>query len=192
MRRHHSVCSVLLLLGVGLWPASAWSQEDGKPAKLESARLGNTPNVHRFGPTLLCGQPTASDFAEAKRRGVRRVVTLREKGELFWDEAAAVEKLGLEFHRLGFRAPDSLTDDLFDQARKLLSESKEKPVLLHCGSANRVGALWAAHRALDHGLELDAALREAKQVGLRNEAYQAKAVDYIRRGLAKQAQKQTP
>ena len=109
------------------------------------------------------------------------MVTLREAGEVDWDEPKTVRELGLEFHRLGFRAPDTLTDAVFDKARKILTTSKDKPVLLHCGSANRVGAVWMAHRVLDHGLSIQDAEKEANEVGLRTEQYRKKAIEYIQR-----------
>ena len=179
---------LLYTLGVlvaWLVPLVSASVAEENKRKLEVAKLGSTRNVHSFGKNLLCGQPTAEDFAEAKRRGIKTVITLRQHGEVDWDEAATVKGLGLEFYRFGFRAPDTLKDETFDQARKVLADSRKKPVLLHCGSANRVGAIWAAHRVLDDGLSVEDALKEAKEVGLRSRAYRDKAVDYIQRTKAK-------
>ena len=169
--------SVLVLLLV----SAAVAKENENKLKLEAATLGSTRNVHSFGKNLLCGQPSVEDFAEAKRRGIKTVITLRQEGEIDWDEGAVVKELGLSFHRFGFRAPDTLKDEIFDKARRVLADSKKKPLLLHCGSANRVGAIWVAHRVLDHGLSVEDALKEAKKVGLRTDAYREKAVDYIKR-----------
>lgn len=164
------------------WASSTVMGQD-KPTDpaLKQATLGNTKNVHSFGENLLCGQPSAEEFADAKKRGIRVVISLREKGEIDWDEAAVVEKLGLQFHSLGFRSPESLTDDIFDQSLKLLAASEESPVMMHCASANRVGAIWLAHRVLNDGIELQAARDEAKTVGLRSEGHEAKAIDYVTR-----------
>jgi protein tyrosine phosphatase (PTP) superfamily phosphohydrolase (DUF442 family) len=159
-------------------------KKDAKP-RLKADKLGSTRNVHSFGKNLLCGQPTADDFAELKKRGIKVVITLRKKGEVNWDEPGVLKELGLKFHRFGFQAPDSLKDEIFDKSRKLLNDSKKNPVMLHCGSANRVGAIWAAHRVLDHGVSLEDALQEAKVVGLRTPGYRDKAVDYIKRAKAK-------
>lgn len=153
----------------------------GEKPKLQSSSLGQTKNVHLFGKTLLCGQPTPDELAQAKTRGIAVVVTLREPTEIDWDERQAVEKLGLKFHQLAFSGPDTLTDAILDQSLKLLAKSAQQPVLLHCGSANRVGAIWAAHRALNDGLEIEDALEEAKEVGLRVPALADKVKDYVRR-----------
>jgi protein tyrosine phosphatase (PTP) superfamily phosphohydrolase (DUF442 family) len=73
---------------------------------------------------------------------------------------------------------------VFDATRKLLVEA-ERPILVHCASANRTGAIWLVFRVLDTGLEYDAALAEAKQSGLRSAAFEAKAKGYIDRAQRK-------
>ena len=70
--------------------------------------------------------------------------------------------------------------EVFDQAREQL-KTAERPILLHCASANRVGAVWLPYRVLDGGLSWDHALAEAKTVGLKSPDYEAKAKDYIQR-----------
>jgi protein tyrosine phosphatase (PTP) superfamily phosphohydrolase (DUF442 family) len=183
--------SFLLLFFVSFAAADEKKNEHKKEEKpkLKSTKLGSTRNVHSFGKNLLCGQPTAEDFAEAKQRGINVIVSLRTKGEVRWDQPATLKKLNLKFYRFGFRAPDTLKDEIFDEARKVLADSKKNPFMLHCGSANRVGAIWAAHRVLDHGLSIEVALKEAKEVGLRTDAYRDKAIDYIKRKKAAAAAK---
>lgn len=163
-----------------------------KTPKLEAAELGSTRNVHSFGKTLLCGQPAAEDFAEAKRRGIETIITLRQPGEVEWDEADVVNRLGLQFHRFGFGAPDTLTNSVFDGALRILADSQQQPVMLHCGSANRVGAVWLAHRVLNDGITLEEARQEAKTVGLRTAAYEAKALAYIEQRQAGPSEPSVP
>lgn len=149
---------------------------------LRSDSLGTTNNVHAAGTILLAGQPSADDLALAKKAGVRTVINLRSRGEISWNEKAIVERLGMKFIDLGFRAPDDLTDEVFDESRQALNKAnKDNGVLLHCASANRVGALWLAFRVLDGKKTIAEAKTEAAAVGLKTEAYQAKALDYIKR-----------
>jgi uncharacterized protein (TIGR01244 family) len=152
---------------------------------LKDGTLGATRNVTKSGKNLLCGQPSKEDFAEAKKRGIKVVISLRESSEIDWDEAAAVRNLGLEFHQLSFQAPDTLTDEVFDRALKILSKSDKSPVLLHCGSANRVGAVWLVHRVVNDGISLQDARKEATAVGLRTAGYEEKALSYIKRRAKK-------
>ena len=41
-------------------------------------------------------------------------------------------------------------------------------MLIHCTAAIRVGAFWMARRIVRDGLSYDAALEEARRVGLQN------------------------
>ena len=44
-----------------------------------------------------------------------------------------------------------------------------------------MGGVWLPYRVLDAGLSWDAALAEAKTIGLRNPVLEAKAKDYVDR-----------
>lgn len=149
--------------------------------KLEEREIGTIPNLHGYGDILLAGQPSADDLELARRRGVRTVVNIRHPSETEgFDEEQFVTMMGLEYVAFPWAGPDQLTDDVFDRARELF-ETAEKPMMLHCGSANRVGAVWIPWRVLDGGLTYEQALAEAKTIGLRTEAYETKAADYIER-----------
>ncbi|QDS97272.1 fused DSP-PTPase phosphatase/NAD kinase-like protein [Adhaeretor mobilis] len=149
--------------------------------KLEPTDLGAARPAHVVGQVYMAGQPSEKDIAKLKEKGIRTIVTLRTEGEISWDEKAAVEAAGMTFVSIPFRGEDELTDEVFDKARAVLKDKDQQPVLLHCGGADRVGALWMAHRAVDDGLGIDAALKEAKTAGLRSEKYQKKAEAYIER-----------
>lgn len=156
-----------------------------KPKKLEPAKCGAVKQLHAFDDIYLAGQPSAEDFAEFKKRGVKSVLNVRTKEELDFDEAKTIKSLGLEYHHIPVAGPDALTDENFDKIRKLLNTKEERPLLFHCASANRVGAVWLAHRVLDGGLTYDAALAEAKTVGLKAPSLEAKAKEYIAKQKSK-------
>ena len=148
-----------------------------------ASELGATRNVHRIGNLFLAGQPTKADIEVIKAEGIRHVITLRTDGEIDWDEKAAVEEAGMKFSTVKFRAPGELTDEVFAEVRELLRNSKDEKVLLHCGSANRVGAVWAAYRTLDQSIDAETAIGEAKVVGMKTPAYEEKANAYIEQQL---------
>ena len=170
---------VLLSHGSTYAQSETPQKEETKAAKVEKAKLGDTRNVHRCGELFLAGQPTKDDVEIIKKAGIKHVITLRTEGEIEWDEAADFKKAGLDFTVIPFRKPDSLTDQVFDDVRKALR--KETPTLLHCGSANRVGAVWFAFRVLDQKVDAETAMKEAKEIGLRNEGYEKRARDYVTR-----------
>lgn len=157
-------------------PVPSKRPADEQPTPLA---LGSVQRLHMFRGVYLASQPEPDDFRIARDAGIRTVLDLREKGERTWDEAVLVEKLGMEYHSLPFKAPDTLTDAVFDQARSLLNDRSKRPLLFHCSTANRVGAVWLAHRILDHGLSFEEALAESRQLGLELPAYIDRARTYI-------------
>jgi uncharacterized protein (TIGR01244 family) len=185
LHTRHALCLlVLTLLGCG---AAFADEEDKKkgPPKLEACELGSTYNVHRVGKIYLAGQPSPEDFQLAKKEGVKTVINLRPDSELKWNEKDVLKDVGLEYHHFPFREPESLKDKVFDDVRKLLRDKKKQPVILHCASANRVGAVWLVHRVLDDGVKLEDALKEARTVGLKFPPYESLATQYIAREVAK-------
>jgi protein tyrosine phosphatase (PTP) superfamily phosphohydrolase (DUF442 family) len=137
--------------------------------------------VHVADNVLLASQPSPEGLKEAKTRGVRTVVNLRYANEINWDQAAYTKQLGMEYYNIPFNSGQTLTDEVLNQVRRVLNGRKNSGLLLHCASANRVGAVWLVHRVLDGGIAYDQALAEAKAVGLRSAEYEARARDYIRR-----------
>lgn len=171
----------LLLTAALLFPACASTPkpETAPPILLETA-FGEATNTHSFGTILTAGQLSRTDLEFARGQQVKTIVTLRTEGELEWNERDVVDSLGMTFVEIPFRAPDTLTDDIFERGRLVL-ENAQQPLILHCGSANRVGALWLPWRVLDGGLSVEEALAEAKTVGLKTPEYETRALDYISR-----------
>jgi protein tyrosine phosphatase (PTP) superfamily phosphohydrolase (DUF442 family) len=151
---------------------------------LHPAELGSTARVHEQGGALLASQPAAADLGLARARGVRTVISLRRADEpVGYDEPAEAERIGLDYVPLPWLAPDDLTDELFGEARRLLRDTP-RPLLLHCGSGNRVAAVWLPWRVLDDGAPLEVALAEAREIGLASPEYERRARDYIERQKA--------
>ncbi len=154
------------------------AQREMTEVALEPATLGSTGNVHVFGETILCGQPSEEDLEIAKSQGFKTIISLRMPEETKWDEGPVVEALGMKFVRIPFAGAEALTDDVFDKIRRILSDNQAGPVMLHCASANRVGAIWLAHRVVDHELSVEQAEKEAAIVGLSSEGYRKRALRY--------------
>jgi uncharacterized protein (TIGR01244 family) len=153
----------------------------GDRPRLQRVSCCATYKAHEIGGVLLAGQPTREGLTDVGRRGIRTVINLRPADELNWDEAALVKDLGMQYFNVPFRSANDLTDQVFDRVRVLLGDKQHHPVMLHCASANRVGAVWLAHRVLNDGLSYSDALAEARAVGLRSLAYKEITADYIQR-----------
>ena len=161
--------------------ASAAAEEPVKIEKLAPYTCGSIANMHTLSGVFLASQPSASDFEAARAAGVKTVVNLRTPAEQpDFDEQALVTGLGLAYVHLPWNGADQLTDEVFTRSRELLNTA-ERPLLVHCASANRVGAVWIPWRVLDGGLTLDEAAAEARTIGLKTAEYEAKARDYVAR-----------
>ena len=156
---------------------------DGQPPvvseKLEPYECGEITRLHTLDSIFLASQPKPTDFEQASKSGVRTVINIRHDKEITgFDEEAVVKGHGMNYVHLPWNGVDELTDEIFAQTRELLNTA-ERPILLHCGSANRVGAVWIPWRVLDGGLSFDEALAEAKVVGLKTAGFIDRAREYL-------------
>jgi uncharacterized protein (TIGR01244 family) len=111
------------------------------------------------------GQPNAEQFAAAAESGYKSVIDLRSASEdRGMDEKAAVEKLGMAYVNLPIEHAQGVTYANASALDELLSKL-EGPVLIHCASGNRAGALLAL-RAKMHGADNDAALELGVSAGV--------------------------
>lgn len=162
-------------------PAAAGGHTAITTEKLEPYECGTITRLHTYGGVFAASQPKPEDFAQAKQGGVRTVIDLRRPDEdRGFDEAKVVGDLGLRYVNLPWNGAGELTDQVFDRARELLNTA-ERPILMHCSSANRAGAVWIAWRALDGGLPVEDAVAEGQVVGVKSPEFVAKARDYVAR-----------
>ena len=114
------------------------------------------------------GQPRPEHFAKLKADGVKAVLNLRTPGEhRAEEEQATVEKAGMKYFNIPvvYTAP---TDAQADEFLRLTDDPANRPMFIHCTAAIRVGTFWMIRRVLRDGMSEDAALEEAKKVGLSN------------------------
>ena len=127
------------------------------------------------------GQPDAAAWSALAGAGFKAVVDLREASEpRGHDEVGAIARAGLRYLPLPV-SHDALGDRQFDVIRAFLRDPLNRPVLVHCQSANRVGALLLPYMVLDEHLPIEEAQRRAVDVGLRSPDYAALALDYVKR-----------
>jgi uncharacterized protein (TIGR01244 family) len=142
-------------------------------AMLTVPALANDPaTLAELAPALRTvrstGQPTAQELEHAAEGGVRTVINLRTDGEPGFEwEAAAVERLGLLYVHIPIGGPGDLTREnvaRFDAA--LDAAIARGPVLVHCASGNRNGALFALREAWRESTPPDRALAIGRAAGL--------------------------
>jgi uncharacterized protein (TIGR01244 family) len=83
-----------------------------------------------------------------------------------FDEAELARQLGMEYAAIPVSPQSFCAADVERFAGMI--EQAEGPVLVHCGAADRVGAMWAAYAVRRQGLALEPALDAGRKAGLRS------------------------
>ncbi len=117
---------------------------------------------------LSGGQPTQEQIEAAARAGFRTVINLRTEQEAGFEwERQAVEDLGMRYVLIPVAGAQGLTRENVERVDAALAEARAAgPVLLHCGSGNRIGALLALRAAWLQDVEPAAALDYGLDSGL--------------------------
>jgi uncharacterized protein (TIGR01244 family) len=137
--------------------------------------------VTRVDATIACGGATTTQaFPELKKLGFTSIINLRREQEQGADipgAKAAATTAGLKYVHIPVDAasPDPKSVDQFLAA---VTDKANQPAYIHCGSANRVGAMWLIKRVLVDGWEIPRATEEAVTIGLTSEALKKFAIDY--------------
>ncbi|MFZ0063654.1 MAG: protein tyrosine phosphatase family protein [Pyrinomonadaceae bacterium] len=112
-------------------------------------------------------QPRLEHLEKLKADGVKSILNLRPAGEhRAAEEEAKVKELGLQY----FNIPVVFGEPKEEQVAeffKITDERKNFPIFIHCAAGIRVGAFWFIRRVLRDGWTLEAAEKEADQIGLR-------------------------
>jgi len=128
------------------------------------------------------GQPTPAQLSDLKAQGITTVINLRTPGEAGFDaaaEEAEVKKLGMKYFNIPVSNQAGPKDEQADEFLKLTDDAKNRPVFIHCGSANRVGGFFMIRRVLRDGMTFDAAKAEAQKIGLRSAPLEEFAKQYV-------------
>lgn len=114
---------------------------------------------------MAAGQPTGEQIQLLAEEGYKMVVDLRMPGEpRGFPEAEAVRENGMTYVNVPVN-PEALDPASLDQFFEAMKKVEE-PVLIHCGSSNRVGAFLYAWWVLEKGMPAGEALAKARAAGL--------------------------
>ncbi len=117
---------------------------------------------------LTGGQPDATQLGEIAKLGYKTVINLRtpgERGELA-DEAGLVKSHGMRYVSIPVSHGEGLDRDNAEVLGKILADQDARPVVIHCASGNRVGALLALEEVWVEGRPPEKALELGKAAGL--------------------------
>lgn len=148
------------------------------PTRVE---LEGANNVTRVDATIACaGATTPAAFAEIRKQGFVSIINLRRDQEPAADipgARAAAAQAGLKFVHIpvdGAR-PDPASAEAFIAA---VTDPANQPAFVHCGTANRVAAMWLIKRVVVDGWDVERARAEARVIGLTNADLERFALDY--------------
>lgn len=116
---------------------------------------------------MASGQPTGEQLQLLAEDGYHTIIDLRPAEEPHgFDEPAAAQENGLAYINVPVTPAtlDQATIDRFLDAMR----GARKPVIVHCSTANRVGALFYAWLTLEQKESPAKALEQAKSIGLHN------------------------
>lgn len=161
-------------------------------APAQSADLKTVVGLRNFlwVNTEVCtaGQPTAKHLKELRAQGVRAVLNIRRPSEHdATSEAALVRRLGMKYFNIPIDSRDIRDADV-EGFLRIVADRANRPLFVHCGSANRVGAFWMIKRVIVDEWDTEKAEKEARRIGLRSPGLVEFAYDYIRRQSANEAE----
>lgn len=147
--------------------AVAWAQP--MPATvntglLEQAQILNLKPAETN--VYASGQPTKEQIQLLANAGIKHIINLRPTSEQDWDEGAYVRSLNLQYHSIPVAGIEDVTSENAKTLTQLLKTIGNEPVLVHCSSGNRVGALIAVAEHDIKGRDIEAAIVEGRRWGL--------------------------
>ncbi len=170
------------MISLSLLAALAMAQaKDERLAKIEQELKGDVPRFLCLNENFAtAGQPADAAFAKLASHGFKSVLNLRTdaEGVDLAHEREMIEKAGLHYINIPIGQPP-LKEDQVKAFIAAVKDKKNQPMMIHCGSANRVGAFWMVYLVLDQGASEDKALEEASRIGLTSPALKKAAQDYI-------------
>jgi len=129
---------------------------------------------------VTAGQPTREHFRALQDAGVRVVLDIRHPMEpRGYDQQALMEELGFEYMNIVV-SDGTLTDETLGRILEVLRDNKDRSVLFHCNSGNRVGGAMIPYLILDHGMSEEDATTAAMRMGLRGTALLEWGLEYAR------------
>jgi len=137
--------------------------------QLDNAAIQNAAILNLSNPeanVFASGQPTQEQLQLLANSGVKHIINLRPSSEQDWDEAAYVKSLGMEYHNIPVAGADGVSSENAKQLNDLLGSLNGQPLLVHCASSNRVGALRALTASETNGAALESAIATGKSWGL--------------------------
>jgi len=176
-----AVVLFITTMSFGVLSSANGQQDLNQLDKIQEALKDDVPRIICVDERVATGgQPKTAAFAKLAANGFRAVLNLRTdtEGIDLKEEQAAVEKAGMRYISIPVVSSAPRPEQV-PEFIKAVKEKDNQPMLIHCGSANRVGAFLMIYRVIDQGWTEDKALQEAIKVGLTSPVLKKFAHDYV-------------
>lgn len=165
-----ALLSTLVLIAAGC-QQPATEPADPAPVEIVAEAPAETPELLPKQKTpgdgmISGGQPSPEELTALRDAGYKTVMNLRNPDEPgVGNEAEVVDGLGMTYVSLPIDGAASLTRENVEAFAEAL-ESVEYPLAIHCGSGNRIGAMFALKAFWLDGKAADEALQIGRDAGM--------------------------
>jgi len=127
----------------------------------------------------MAGQPDQATIAGLQDAGFEVVINIRGRDEVKFDEKRLVEENGMAYYNVPLLKDGQMQEQAVLDILKVVEANRDRKILFHCSSGNRIAAWFAAHLIRDKGYEKEAAITLAKQAGLSKAGTEKMLRDYL-------------
>lgn len=153
----------LIALAVALaWAAPCHAADQAKSPDPESLVPNGRMPVEGV---LTGGQPSPRQLKKLADLGYRTIINMRLPEEEGNTDPRAVSGLGMDYVSLPLAGSAGINEKNARALAEILERS-ERPVLIHCASGNRIGAIMGLKAHVVDGLSPEKAMEVAKAAGI--------------------------
>ena len=134
----------------------------------EPLALDGVRNLTRAGDIYISGAATPEAIEALKSRGVRTLLDLRLPEQIEPEFAKTVRSLGVTYVPLPMKSVE-MTDGQAAAFLEAMRTYAGEPLLIHCKSGNRSGAMYGLYAGAECDLGVDQAIISARQAGMKND-----------------------
>ncbi len=146
---------------------SATTQTE-QETELTQMKVINILNAKNPLPNVLTGgQPTPEQLEQAQAAGYKTIINLRAANEEgTWDEASKATELGMHYINIPIAGKSDISKENADALMSAIQKYSDHPIMVHCGSGNRIGALFAIDAKLNKKQTIEEAIETGINSGL--------------------------
>lgn len=175
------------VIALAAWVAFSAGCAQPKPQE-PAADVKNLVHQDRY---YIAGTPTEAGLRRMAREGVKTVIDLRREDEPLGDEGKYAEALGMKYFRVPMQS-DRLTPDQANAFLEAMELAGNQPVLIHCASGNRAGAMYGLYLGARGVCSAEEAVRRACEAGLKNEQLGSDVRQYLEDAAARRVATPSP